>query len=190
MTESSTPESGTTTTSTRSRTSVAAKPAATEAQTSLPQGPVEVPHTPTLPMGTVSNFAEPVTAIPPGTPIKVAADPTVTQAEPAAAPVVTTAPPQMEIAAPAPLPRPGDEQLIRGTAEGAAQQEELTGVKPEMPLDPTSPEAQDADRKIFEQQLAQDQEAAEAVAARQQASQERLVAAQQEQQKQQEQQSA
>jgi hypothetical protein len=183
MAESTPPEGGSTTTATpSSRTAVPATGPSTESQTSLAQVPVEVPHTPTLPMGTVSNFAEPVTAIPPGTPIKVAADPTVTQAEPAAAPVVTTAPTQMEIAAPAPLPRPGDEQLIRGTAEGAAQQEELTGVKPEMPLDPTSPEAQDADRKIFEQQLAQDQEAAEAIAARQQASQERLAAAQQEQQ--------
>lgn len=162
----------------RSRASVSAQPAADrgvarpEAQSEAPVV-AEVEHTPTLPLGTVSNYAEPVTAIPVGVPVTVAADPTVEQAAPAAAPVQSSAPGQLEIAAPAPLPRPGDEQLTRGTAEHAVQQEELTGVAPEMPADPNSPEAQDRAREIFEQQQEQQKEAAESIAKRQQESESR-----------------
>jgi len=170
MTDEPTPATSTRSTS---RTSVPAQPAA-QAEPAAPPAPVEVEHTPTPPLGTVSNYAEPVTAIPDGTPITVAADPTVTQAPPAAAPVVSAAPTQMEIAAPAPLPRPGDENLTRGTAEHAVMQEELTGVAPEMPVDPNSPEARARDEEIRTQQLEQEQEAAQAIADRNAASAERM----------------
>jgi hypothetical protein len=144
--------------------------------------PAELPHTPTLPLGSLSNFAEAVTNIPPGAPMRLAADPTVAQAQPAPPPFESLAAPTLEIAAPAPLPRPGDEKLIRGTAEGAAQQEELTGEAPAMPLDPNSAEAAQAQRDAVQQQMDQQREAQEAIQQRQQASQERLQAAQQEQQ--------
>lgn len=172
------PETQPASSTSRSRASVSAQPAADRGvarpETAETPQPVEVEHTPTLPQGTVSNYAEPVTAIPPGTPVTVAADPTVNQAAPAAAPVVSSAPGQMEIAAPAPLPRPGDEQLTRGTAEHAVQQEELTGVAPEMPADPNSDEAQAHARELFEQQQQQEREAAESVAKRQEESQQRM----------------
>jgi hypothetical protein len=176
-------DTGTTTTPRRSVSAVAADPNASP--TEQPQQRVELPHTPTLPLGSLSNFAEPVTNIPPGAPMRLAADPTVSQAEPAPPPFESLAAPTLEIAAPAPLPRPGDERLIRGTAEGAAQQEELTGQAPEMPLDPNSTEAAEAQREALEQQLQQRKEAYEEQQAREKASQERLLAAQEQQAQQQ-----
>lgn len=175
-------DTSTTTTTTTPRTSVAATGPTNGDQAAPVLVPAELPHTPTLPLGQLSNYAEGANNIPAGTPLSVAADPTVAQAEPAAAPLVTPAWRQIEIAAPAPLPRPGDEQLIRGTAEGAIMQEELTGQKPEMPLDPNSSEAQDQAREAWEQAQEQEKEAAESIAERQKAQQERLQAAAQEQQ--------
>ena len=143
--------------------------------------PAEIPHTPVLPLGHLSNYAEGVTNTPAGTSLQLAADPTVAQAEPAAAPWESLAAPTLEIAAPAPLPRPGDEQLLRGTAEGAVQQEELTGVAPEMPTDPNSPEAAQAQRDAAEAEQKARLESKKAVYERQQASAERVQAAAEEQ---------
>jgi len=140
--------------------------------------PVEVQHTPTYPVGTVGMHAEGVTNIPPGTPITVAPDPT-DPAAVAAAPTVSPAPGTIEVAGPAPLPRPGDEQLIRGTAAGNELWAELTGNTLE------APDAQAAEvsaREAAETKLEQDREAAEAA----QANQQKLLdatAAQQEQQR-------
>jgi len=119
VTDQPTDDSG----STPARPSVTS--AADDPEASPTEQPEEVQHTPTLPQGFISTNAEPVTNIPPGTPLQVA--------DPAAGPLEDAARPSLEIAAPAPLPRPGDEQLVRGTEAGDAQIAELTGVAPELP---------------------------------------------------------
>jgi hypothetical protein len=142
----------------RTRASVSAQPAANRDTSKSAEErfkdydpaadmPVDVPHTPTLPQGFVSNYAEPVSNIPPGTPMHTIEPEHVmlAQAGLAPGPFVSAAAPQIEIAAPAPLPRPGDENLTRGTVPDIELQEELTGVKPEVPLAPDSPELRKAD---------------------------------------------
>jgi len=119
----STTDTGTTSGGGGGRQSVTS--AADDPQASPTETPQEVQHTPTLPQGFISTNAEPVTNIPPGTPLQVA--------DPAAGPAQDAARPSLEIAAPAPLPRPGDEQLTRGTVDGDAKIAELTGVAPELP---------------------------------------------------------
>jgi hypothetical protein len=160
----------------RTRPTVTAQ---TDDNQSLEESPVETPveiaHTPTLPVGQVSNYAEGVTNIPPGTPITVAADPTkpleatLQDAQATATGVtVSQAPGTIEVAAPAPLPRPGDEQLTRGTAAHAELQEELTGQAPEMPDDSTSEAAAQAQREAETLRLEQQRDAAEAAQRNQQ----------------------
>jgi hypothetical protein len=150
---------------------VAAQPADPNASpTEQPSsGPPPIQHTPTLRQGQLSNFAEPVTNTPVGVPISVADDPTqpveeqgAPTVEQLAGALLTRAAGQIEIAAPAPLPRPGDEQLLRGTAAGAALQEKLTGVAPEMPGDPESDEARQAEIDARKAALDQAREAAQA----------------------------
>ena len=143
-------------------------------RTAVPGAPTEIEHTPTPPLGTVSNYAEAATSIPPNTPVTVAPDPTLTPdpqdpgTQALAGAIVSAAPGQIEIAAPAPLPRPGDEKLTRGTAAHAALQEELTGEAPVMPADPDSEEVQQALMEQRKADLQQAKDAADAAAANQQ----------------------
>lgn len=158
----------------RTRASVSARPANPRQEAEAngaeeQEAPVETQHTPTLPQGQVSYYAEGANNTPVGTPITVAPD-VVAQAAPAAAALVTPAATTLEIAAPAPLPRPGDENLQRGTPEGAALQAELTGVAPEMPEDPDSPEAKQKIEEDRQAEMAKQKEAAESIQQRQEAS--------------------
>jgi hypothetical protein len=140
------------------------------------EGPVlvEVEHTPTLKIGEVSNYSIPASDLPIGAPVAVVDDPTqpAAEADPhaqaLAGALVSAAAPQLEIAAPAPLPRPGDEQLTRGTAAHAILQEQLTGEAPVHPADPNSEEAKTALADAYQADLEQRQEAAEAAVANQQ----------------------
>ena len=132
MTDSPTEQPADSGTTTPPRTSVQSAQDAEpqNAPTTSNVAPPEVQHTPTYQQGTVSTHAEAATSIPPGTEITIA--------DPADPPVVTPAPGTLEIAQPAPLPRPGDENLTRGTVDGDAQIADLTGVAPEVPKDPNA----------------------------------------------------
>lgn len=152
----------------RTRASVSARPAnpAEEQRTvgvipptASSNQPAEPEHTPVLPQGFVSNWAEGANNIPLNTPVvviepeQVAAAKAMEQALPAVTALVSPARSSMEIASPAPLPRPGDENLTRGTEPDAELRAELEGVAPEMPLDPNSSEARkkaDENRELDE----------------------------------------
>jgi len=157
----------------RTRASVTAAPAypAADRGVARPEGrealsptssayqPAEAEHTPVLPQGFVSNWAEGANNIPAQTPVVVVEPEQVTaakameQALPAVTALVSPARTSMEIASPAPLPRPGDENLTRGTEADAELRSELEGSEPEMPLDPNSAEARkraDENRELDE----------------------------------------
>jgi hypothetical protein len=161
------PAPTTTTTTRRTRTAVTATPPEPTIEDSPTETPVEVQHTPTPPVGTIGTYPEAVTNIPPGSQVKLARDPA-EAAPPAAMPTSVPAASTLEVAAPAPLPRPGDEQLVRGTAAGNELFAELSGQEIKQPTDPESDEAVTAAREARTQQLEQEREALEAAAANEQ----------------------
>jgi hypothetical protein len=141
----------------RGRASVAARaangPSSDDKERTPSDKRAEEEHTPVLPQGFVSNYAEGVTNTPVEADVRVVEPGQVAQAPVAAAALMSKAPEQMVIAAPAPLPRPGDENLTRGTEVDTEVRAELEGVEPVMPLDPRSAEARkqdDANRDLLE----------------------------------------